>query len=434
MENKVYIGLSLDIIHHGHINLINNAKKFGHLTVGLLTDAAIASNKKLPLLNYNQRKKILQSLNGIDRIVPQNEWDYSINIIKYKPDLMVHGDDWKKDENGKVLRKNAILALSKIGSKLVEIPHTKSISSSSLQKRFFEQSQLSSRNGKYLERLIKSKDIIRIIETHSPLSALIAENIFYINKNGDKAEFDGFWSSSLTDSTLKGKPDIEILDLNQRLLNINEIFDVTTKPLIMDIDTGGKIEHFSINCKIIDRNAISAIIMEDKTGLKKNSLFGTEVKQKQESIKNFTDKIITGKKLTQGNMMIISRIESLILGKPVSDALNRAEKYLAAGSDGIMIHSKSNNPKEIFQFSKKFKKLFPDIPLVSVPSSYNQVREKQLINEGFNVVIYANHMLRAAYPAMQKVAYDILKNKRSYESDKNLLSIKKILNLIPGTK
>ncbi len=434
MNKKVYIGLSLDVIHHGHINLINNAKKYGYLIVGLLTDTAIATNKKVPLLNYNQRKKILSSLSGVDKIVPQNDWCYSSNILKYKPDIMVHGDDWNKDLGGKILKKNCLIALKKIGSKLIEIPHTKNIFSSSLQKAYFEQSQLLSRNGKYLERLIKSKDITRILEAHSPLSALIAENIFYKNKNGQKTEFDGLWSSSLTDSTLKGKPDIEVLDLNQRLLNINEIFDVTTKPLIMDIDTGGKLEHFSINCKIIERNSVSAVIMEDKTGLKKNSLFGTEVEQKQESIKNFTKKITTGKKLTNGNLMIISRIESLILGKPVSDALKRAEKYLSAGSDGIMIHSKSNNPKEIFEFSRKFKKLFPNVPLVSVPSSYNKVKENQLINEGFNVVIYANHMLRAAYPAMEKVALEILKYKRSYESDKNLLSIKKILNLIPGTK
>jgi len=433
MEKKVYIGLSLDVIHHGHINLINHAKKYGYLIVGLLTDSAIATNKKLPLLTFNQRKKILQSIHGVDKIVSQNKWNYSENILKYKPDIMVHGDDWKKNEDGQFLRKNAQSALNKIGAKLIEIPYTKNISSSIIHKRSFEQNQPSFRSGKYLERLIKSKKITRIIETHSPLSALIAENVFHINKNGNKAEFDGFWSSSLTDSTLKGKPDIEILDLNQRLLNINEIFDVTRKPLIMDIDTGGKLEHFSINCKIIERNSVSAIIMEDKTGLKKNSLFGNEVKQKQESIKNFCEKIITGKKLTK-NMMIISRVESLILGKTISDAIRRAESYLEAGTDGIMIHSKSNNPKEIFQFSKKFKKLFPGVPLISVPSSYNQVKEQQLINEGFNVVIYANHMLRAAYPAMQKVALDILKNKRSYESDKNLLSIKKILNLIPGTK
>ena len=434
MKKKVYIGLSLDVIHHGHINLINNAKKYGYLIVGLLTDSAISTNKKLPLLNYNQRKKILSSLSGVDKIVPQDNWCYSSNILKYKPDIMVHGDDWNNDANGRILKKNSINALKKIGSKLIEIPHTKNISSTSLQKAYFEQSQLSSRNGKYLQRLISSKDITRIIESHSPLSALIAENIFYKNKKGERIEFDGFWSSSLTDSTLKGKPDIEVLDLNQRLLNINEIFDVTTKPLIMDIDTGGKLEHFSINCKIIERNSVSAVIMEDKTGLKKNSLFGTEVKQKQESIKKFAQKISTGKKLTKGNLMIISRVESLILGKPVSDALRRAENYLSAGSDGIMIHSKSNKPKEIFEFSRKFKKLFPNVPLVSVPSSYNQVKENQLINEGFNVVIYANHMLRAAYPAMEKVALDILKYQRSYESDKNLLSIKKILNLIPGTK
>jgi phosphoenolpyruvate phosphomutase len=433
MKKKVYIGLSLDIIHHGHINLINKAKKYGYVIVGLLSDTAIASQKKLPLLNYSQRKKILSSINGIDKIVEQKEWCYSSNILKYKPDIMLHGDDWKADERGRLLKKKAIDALKKIGSKLIEIPHTKGISSTSLQKQFHEEAQLPIKSGEYLKRLIKSKDITRIIETHSPLSALIAENVSYSKNKIEKREFDGFWSSSLTDSTLKGKPDIEVLDLNHRLTNISDIFNVTKKPLIMDVDTGGKLEHFSINCKVIERSSVSAIIMEDKTGLKKNSLFGTEVKQKQDSIKNFSDKIKVGKKLTQ-SLMIISRIESLILGKTVKDALNRAEHYLAAGSDGIMIHSKSNKPNEIFQFSRKFKKLYPNIPLVSVPSSYNQVLETQLIDEGFNVVIYANHMLRASYPAMQKVAYEILKNRRSYESDKNLMSIKQILNLIPGTK
>jgi phosphoenolpyruvate phosphomutase len=433
MKKKIYIGLTADIIHHGHINLINKAKSFGYLIVGLLTDSAIVSHKNLPLLNYNQRKRILNSIFGIDEIVPQNEWCYSTNILKYKPNIMVHGDDWKTDENGRQLRKKAIDSLKKIGSKLIEIPYTKGISSTSLQKYFFEQTQLPINNGQYLKRLINSKDITRIIETHSPLSALIAENISYSKNKNQKKEFDGFWSSSLTDSTLKGKPDIEVLDLNQRLNSISDIFNVTKKPLIMDVDTGGKLEHFSINCKIIERNSVSAIIMEDKTGLKKNSLFGNEVKQKQESIKNFVDKIKVGKKLTK-SLMIISRIESLILGKTVKDALNRAEHYLAAGSDGIMIHSKSRTPNEIFQFSKKFKKLFPNVPLVSVPSSYNQVLETRLINEGFNVVIYANHMLRASYPAMKQVAYEILKYGRSYESDKNMMSIKKILNLIPGTK
>lgn len=433
MKKTVYIGLSLNIFHHGHINLINKAKKKGHLIVGLLTDSAIATNKKLPLLNYNQRKKILNSISGVDRIVEQREWCYSKNILKYKPDIMFHGDDWKTDKNGRILRKRAILALKKIGSRLIEIPYTRGVSSSSLQNKYHEEVHLPTKSGEYLKRLIKSKDITRIIETHSPLSALIAENISYSKNKNEKKEFDGFWSSSLTDSTLKGKPDIEVLDLNQRLSNISDIFNVTKKPLIMDVDTGGKLEHFSINCKIIERNSVSAIIMEDKTGLKKNSLFGTEVKQKQESIKNFSDKIKVGKKLTE-SLMIISRIESLILGKTVKDALNRAEHYLAAGSDGIMIHSKSSTPNEIFKFSRKFKKLFPNVPLVSVPSSYNQVLETRLIREGFNVVIYANQMLRASYPAMKQVAYEILKYGRSYESDKKMMSINKILNLIPGTK
>lgn len=429
---KVYIALSVDTIHHGHINLIKHAKKYGDLTVGLLTDKAIAEKKRLPLLSWNERKKILENIVGISKIVPQNEWDYSKNLKKIRPHYMVHGDDWKigKEKNH---REKTLATLKSFGSKLIEIPHTKGISSSAIRERiYFDNTSPDYRRG-LLRRLLLTKNFCRFIETHSPLSAIIAEKAFYKNKK-NKKEFDGFWSSSLTDSTLKGKPDIEIIEINQRLNNINEIFDVTTKPLIIDVDTGGKKEHFEINIKTIDRMGISAVIMEDKKGLKKNSLFGKNVKQEQENIKEFSKKVYAGKKSSSSDLMIIARIESLILDKPISDALKRADSYIDSGADGIMIHSKDKNPREVLAFAEKFKKNYSKIPLVVVPSSFNTVKETQLIDCGFNIVIYANHMLRASYPAMKKTALDILKYGRSHEIDKSLLSIKEILELIPGTK
>lgn len=434
MKNKtVYIALSVDVLHHGHINLINHAKKYGKVIAGLLTDSAISSQKRLPLLNFSQRKKILENISGISKVVAQNEWEYSKNILKIKPNYMVHGDDWKFG-NDKNLRNETIKALKKIGGKLIEIPHTKNISSHSLKERMYMESTIPSNRQAILKRLLEAKSICRFLEAHSPLSAIIAEQVSYKNKNGKKIEFDGFWSSSLTDSTLKGKPDIEVLDINQRLTNINDIFDVTTKPLIIDIDTGGKIEHLEINLKTIERSGASAVIMEDKKGLKKNSLFGNTVKQEQESINEFSKKISSGKKATSNKLMIIARIESLILGKPLNDAILRAKKYVEAGADGIMIHSKDKNPKKILKFAEIFRKKFTDVPLVAVPSSYNSVKDKQLEDAGFNIVIYANHMLRASYPAMQKVALEILKNGRTYESEKSIMSISNILELIPGTK
>ena len=433
MKNKiVYISLSVDILHHGHINLINHAKKYGKVIAGLLTDKAIASHKRLPLLNFEQRKKILENISGIHNVVKQSDWDYSINILKIKPDFMVHGDDWKygKDKN---LRQKAINSLRKVGGKLIEIPFTRNISSSAIQERIYEQGTTTSNRQIILQRLLEVKNICKFLEAHSPLSAIIAEKTFYKNKNGIKEEFDGFWSSSLTDSTLRGKPDIEVLDINQRLSNVNDIFDVTTKPLIIDIATGGKIEHLEINLKTIERSGISAVIMEDKKGLKKNSLFGNQVKQQQENTKDFCKKISASKKAVN-KVMVIARVESLILGKSMEDALKRSEKYVEAGADGIMIHSKDKSASKVLKFAEKFKKNYQNIPLVAVPSSYNSIREKQLENSGFNILIYANHMLRASYPAMKKVAYEILKNGRSFESDKSLLSIKNILELIPGTK
>lgn len=384
-------------------------------------------------LNYEQRKKILQNINGVYKIVPQNDWEYSNNLIKYKPDIMVHGDDWKRGHE-KTLREKTIKTLKKINAKLIEIPHTKDVSSSAMQQRIYEQGIFPTNRQLLLRRLIEVKNFVRILETHSPLSGIIAEKTYYKEKQGKKIEFDGFWSSSLTDSTLRGKPDIEVLDINERLKNINNIFDVTTKPMIMDIDTGGKNEHFQINIKTLDRNGISAVIMEDKKGLKKNSLFGISVKQEQENPDIFKKKIELGKKNSSENLMIIARIESLIFNKPVNDALKRAEKYLEGGADGIMIHSKDKNPDKIFKFIKIFRKKFTDVNLVVVPSSFNHVKEKSFIDLGVNIVIYANHLLRASYPAMRNTALSILKNSRSLETDKSLLSIKEILELIPGTK
>ena len=432
-KKSVYIALAADSIHHGHMNLIEVGRKYGEIIIGLITDSVIAEYKRIPYLNFNQRKKILSNLRGVSKVVPQNEYDYSKNILKLKPDYMIHGDDWKYG-NEKSLRVNALKALKKYGGKLIEIPYTKGISSDAITK--FHNLNLvtpDSRRG-MLRRLLEIKKISRFIEAHSPISALIGENIS-ITKKGKNLTFDGFWSSSLTDSTSMGKPDNEYVDNTLRLNGINNIFDVTSKPLIFDGDTGGKKEHFDMKIRSIERLGISAVIIEDKTGLKKNSLHKNTSNQTQENADVFAEKISIGKKAQSGDdFMIIARIESFILNKNVKDAIRRAKKYVEAGADGIMIHSKSRKPNEVFSFSRQFRKLFKNIPLVGVPSSYNHVTEKQLAQNGFNVVIYANHMLRASYPAMVKVAGEILRNGRSKESDKKLMSINEILNLIPGTK
>jgi len=432
---QVYIGLSANILHHGHINLVSSASKFGDLTVGLLTDKAILEKKGLPVLSWVQRKKIIENIKGVKKVIAQNEWDYSKNLLKLKPDIMVHGDDWKNSKSYDYnLRPKIIKILKKLGAKLIEISHTKNISSSYVYNKMRVDMTNPITRKNLLRRILENKNFCRILETHSPLSALIAESAKKVEANGEVTEFDGFWSSSLTDSTLKGKPDIEILELNQRLASINDILDVTSKPLIIDADTGGKPEHFEINIKTMERIGISALIIEDKKGLKKNSLLGNKVKQEQESIKDFSNKIKLGKKAcVSKDLMVIARIESLILNKGLVDAERRADAYLDAGSDAIMIHSKDSNPKEIFKFSNKFKKQYKDIPLVVVPTSFYKVKESQLIDNGFNMVIYANHLLRASYPAMQLVANSILKNKRTFEIEKKLLSIKEILKLIPGT-
>lgn len=430
---SIYIGMTLDILHHGHINIISEARKYGDVIIGLLTDAAIADHKRLPYLNYEQRKKIIENISGVSRVVVQDQWDYAPNLRNYKPDFMMHGDDWN---HGPLFpyRQKAIEALSEYGGVLIEVPYTKGISSQELTDLVHSSGVTSDIRRKTLKRLLQAKPLTRFIEAHNPLSALIAEKS-RVDVDGKIRQFDGFWSSSLTDSTARGKPDIEALDISSRLSNVNDIFEVTTKPLIFDGDTGGRPEHFDLNVRSMERLGISAVIIEDKKGLKKNSLFGNEVFQCQEEIEVFCEKIRIGRSARVGDdFMVIARVESLILDKGMADAIERAEAYMGAGADGVMIHSRQKSPDEVFEFAQQFKKSFPNAPLVCVPTSYNTCFEDELADKGFNIVIYANHLLRAAYPAMESVALEILRAGRSLEVDSKILGIDKILKLIPGTQ
>ena len=434
MAKTVYLGMIGDIMHPGLINIINEGTKYGDVMIGLFTDKAIATHKRLPYLTYEQRKNVIENIKGVSSIVPQDEWSYVPNLLKYKPDYIIHGDDWLQGPD-KYIRDEVFKVMEKLGGEVVEIPYTKGISASGLKEEMDSlgvtpQARLSS-----LRRLISAKPIVRILESHNGLTGLIAEHTS-VEVNGQHREFDGMWASSLTDSTSKGKPDIEAVDLTTRLHDLNDTLEVTTKPVIYDGDTGGKLEHFVFTVRTLERLGISAVIIEDKVGLKQNSLFGTDAIQTQDTIEGFCNKIKAGKdaQITR-DFMIISRCESLIAGKPVDDALERCHAYVAAGADGVMIHSKNKSGEDIKEFCQRFREKDPHTPIVAVPTTYNQFTEEELAEWGINIVIYANHMLRSAYPAMVKCAETILETSRSLEaSEKYCMPIKQILNLIPGTK
>lgn len=425
--------MTADIMHPGLIHIINEAVKYGEVTVGLLTDKAIAEHKRLPYLTYEQRKEVVENIKGVSQVIPQEEWSYVENLKSLKPDYIIHGDDWKtgplQEERIRVFE-----VMNELGGKVIEIPYTRGINSSSLNKDIKSIGTTPDVRLKTLRRLINAKPIVRILEAHDGLCGLIIENLEL--QKGDKREvFDGMWSSSLTDSTSKGKPDIEAVDLTTRLQDLNNILECTTKPIIFDGDTGGKIEHFVFTVRTLERHGISAVIIEDKVGLKKNSLFGTEAIQTQDTIDGFCNKIRAGKEAQITNdFMIIARIESLIAGKPVSDALERAFAYIQAGADGVMIHSRNKSGDDIKEFCLKFREQYTHVPIVVVPTTYDHVFETELSEWGVNVVIYANHLLRAAYPAMMNVAKIILENERALEVRQQCMPIKEILELIPGTK
>jgi phosphoenolpyruvate phosphomutase len=399
----------------------------------LFTDKAIATHRRLPYMTYEQRREVIANIKGVSEIVPQEEWSYVPNLKKYKPDFIIHGDDWKTGSEQE-LRTEVFEVMKELGGEVIEIPYTQGINSSSLAKELGAIGTTPEVRMKSLRRLIAAKPIVRIMEVHDGLSGLIVENMEVKGGLSTKS-FDGMWSSSLTDSTSKGKPDIEAVDLTTRMQDLTNILECTTKPIIYDGDTGGKPEHFVFTVRTLERNGISAIIIEDKIGLKKNSLFGTDAIQTQDTIENFCHKIKMGKaaQVTK-DFMIIARVESLIAGKPMEDALERAYAYVEAGADGIMIHSRNKSGDDIKEFCLTFRKRHANVPIVVVPTTYNQIKEEELHSWGINIVIYANHMLRAAYPAMVKCAETILENERSLEANPLCMSIKDILELIPGTK
>ena len=425
--------MSADLIHPGHLNILNKAADLGQVVVGVLTDSAIASYKRLPYMNYDQRAEVVSNLKAVFEVMPQTTLDYTENLRLLQPDYVVHGDDWKDGVQQKT-RQKVIDTIAEWGGKLIEVPYMEGVSSTALNKAVKELGTTPQVRLASLRRLLKAKPLVRFLDIHNAISGLIVEHT-QVNVDGISRQFDGMWGSSLTDSTAKGKPDIEVVDVSSRMSTLSEVLEVTTKPIIYDADTGGQIEHFKFTVRTLERLGVSAVIIEDKTGLKKNSLFGNEVPQTQDSIENFCNKISSAKKAqVTDDFMIIARIESLILEAGMANAVERAKAYLGAGVDGIMIHSRKKDPAEIFEFCRQYANFGKQKPLVVVPSSFNAVTEDELEKAGVNVVIYANHLLRSAFPAMQGTAEDILRNTRSLECDEKMLSLKQILELIPGTK
>ena len=426
----VYIAMSADLITPAHVNIIQEARTLGEVVIGLLIDSAIAGYQRLPYMRYEQRKIVLENIVGVKEVMPQETLDYVPNLLKVKPDYVLHRDDW----NTGVLRETrqrVIDTLKQWGGEVVEANHMPGITATALHRAIREVGTTPQMRLGMLKRLLEAKPLVRIIEAHSGLTGLIAETIS-VEIDNQVREFDGIWMSSLTDSAAKAKPDIEYVDMTSRMSTVSDILETTTKPIIFDGDTGGIPEHFVFMVRTLERLGVSAVIIEDKKGLKKNSLFGTDVEQVQDNIDDFARKISSGKHAqVTDDFMIIARIESLILKAGMDDALARAQAYIAAGTDGIMIHSKEPTSQEVLTFCKEYAKFDDRVPLVAVPSTYSRTTEDELAKAGVNIVIYANQLLRSAYPAMVQVAKSILQHGRAAEAEERCMPIKEIISLIP---
>lgn len=427
---KVFMSMSTDVIHGGHINMINKAASLGELTVGVLSDETVASYKRYPLLSCEERMKIASAIQGVAHVIKQEGLSYRGIIAGLHPDVIVHGDDWRTGVQ-QPIREETIKLLKEFGGELVEFPYTVNPEYDKIEANARSQLSMPDMRRARLKKLIGMKGLVTAIESHSGITGLIAEKTTVV-QDGITRQFDAMWVSSLCDSTAKGKPDIELVDMTSRFRTIDDIMEVTTKPIIFDGDTGGLTEHFVYTVRSLERMGVSMVIIEDKTGLKKNSLFGTEVAQTQDSIENFSAKIRAGKKAQKTrDFMICARIESLILERGMEDALKRAFAFAEAGADAIMIHSRKKDPSEIFEFIEKFRARDALTPIVLVPTSFNSVTEEEFKKRGANVIIYANQLTRSGFPAMQNVAKTILENHRAKEADAMCMSIKEIITLIP---
>lgn len=433
VENRtVYMCFSSDMLHGGHMAILRRAAGLGRLTVGVLSDAAVASYRRFPLLPFEERKALFANIKGVERVVEQPELSYKPTLMKLKPDIVVHGDDWRQGFQ-KPLREEVLDVVSSYGGRLVEFPYSDSPRYRELERRSRAELSLpDSRRGR-LRRLLELKGLVTAMEAHDGLSGLIVENTV-VHEEGKVRAFDAMWLSSLCDSTTKGKPDIELVDMTSRFRTIDDLTEVTTKPIIFDGDTGGLTEHFVYTVRSLEKLGVSAVIIEDKKGLKKNSLFGTEAAQVQDSIENFSAKIAAGKRAQKSaDFMIIARIESLILERGMEDALTRAAAFVQAGADGVMIHSRRTEPDEIFEFVERFRRTDPDTPLVVVPTSFHAVTEEEFRRRGVNVVIYANQLMRSQVPAMRRAAESILRHHRCMEADEELMPFGEIIRMIPDT-
>lgn len=425
----VYTCFCTDVIHDGHLNLINEANKYGDVVVGVLCDSEMVKYNRFPLKSTGERVELVKSIPNVKQVIIQDDIMYDNVVKELRPNYIIHGDNWVEDSM-KVIKKNILTVLNEYGGELIEVPYTFSSEVQKTDRQMREKLAMPEFRRARLRQLLKMVPVVKTIEVHSGLTGLIAEKTVIAEENHID-QFEAMWISSLCDSTEKGKPDIELVDMTSRFRTINDIMEVTTKPIIFDGDTGGIAEHFVYTVRSLERMGVSAVIIEDKIGLKKNSLFGTEVEQTQDDIEHFCEKIAAGKNAQLSeDFMIIARIESLILEKGMDDALKRAFAFRYAGADGIMIHSRKKEPDEILEFCDKFRARDKETPIIVVPSSYNSITEDELISHGVNIVIYANQLLRAAFPAMQNAAKSILKHHRAHEIDEELLSIKDIITLI----
>jgi len=401
-EKTVYVGMVGDMLHVGHINILKTAARLGRVTVGVLTDRAVVGYKRLPLLAFEDRVRVVESIADVAAVVPQKTLSYVENLRALRPDYVVHGDDWRYGDQVSRARAEVIATLGEWGGELVEVAYTKGISSTAIHRSGAADALFSGTRQGRLRRLLAAKPTLRIVEAHSGLSAKIAAEV----RGPDGATgFDAVWQSGLTDAIHRGKSDGGAVDRGRRLQAVEEILDAGPLPLIYDGRAAGRPETVFDLTRALDKAGVSALCLGDRSDPDRTGpeMSPAETVAQIEAVRAACP---------TGAVMAISRIVVAAPGNGGSGALDRAlDRALAlleAGSDAVMFDSAADTAEPILDIAARLRRQRRDVPLFAAQSDRWGAPIHRFENAGIDAVVYETHLLRATVAPMRRAATALL--------------------------
>ncbi len=406
-DKTVYVGMSADLVHPGHINLLREAASLGRVTVGLLTDRAISSYKRMPFLTFEQRRAVIEHIAFVTAVVPQDTLDYTDNLRLLRPDFVVHGDDWRNGVQAQT-RRRVLDVLREWGGTLVEPPYTEGISSTALRMAAMDIGFAPGVRQRRLRRMLDCKPLVRVMQAHDGLSAHIVDRLEETTQ-GAPREYDAIWVDSLAGAPIRGKPDPLPFDLSSRLVTLHEILDATTKPLICNAGGAGHAAGVTAAVRTLERIGVSAIVIDTEVTDRRAVPAMAASAPPQDDMAAFIREIAAARDArVTPDFMIIARINDRTRDCGADRMMARAAAGVDAGADAVMCDSDPVNPDGIFDLCRRYRRLMNGHPLLVGLSGTEGLQEHDLASAGASMVVYTDTLLRAAREAMISAASQVL--------------------------